>query len=47
MHDGSLATLEAVVDHYAGKLIVRPGLNSSIVRGLNSITARRPRSSHS
>ena len=34
MHDGSLATLEAVVDHYAGKLIVRPGLDSSIVRGL-------------
>jgi cytochrome c peroxidase len=34
MHDGSLATLDAVVDHYAGKLIVRPGLDSSVVRGL-------------
>ncbi len=34
MHDGSLPTLAAVVDHYAGKLDERPSLDSSIVRGL-------------
>lgn len=34
MHDGSLPTLEAVVDHYAGKLDPRPSLDSSVVRGL-------------
>ena len=34
MHDGSLPTLESVVDHYAGKLDERPSLDSSIVRGL-------------
>lgn len=34
MHDGSLATIEDVIDHYAGKLEVRPSLDSSVVRGL-------------
>lgn len=34
MHDGSLPTLRAVVDHYAGKLIERPSLSPNIVRGL-------------
>lgn len=34
MHDGSLETLEAVVEHYAGKLDERPTLDSSVVRGL-------------
>jgi cytochrome c peroxidase len=35
MHDGSLATLEAVVDHYAGDLVERPSLSASIVRNLH------------
>lgn len=34
MHDGSLATLRAVVDHYAGGLVVRPSLAPTIVRDL-------------
>jgi cytochrome c peroxidase len=34
MHDGSLATLEEVVDHYAGNLIVRPSLAATVVREL-------------
>lgn len=34
MHDGSLATLEDVVDHYAGALVVRPSLAPTVVRDL-------------
>lgn len=34
MHNGSLATLEEVVTHYAGKHINRPSLAPSLVRGL-------------
>lgn len=34
MHDGSLATLEAVVDHYAGKHERRPSLSTNMVPGL-------------
>ncbi|MCU0954916.1 MAG: c-type cytochrome [Hyphomicrobium sp.] len=35
MHDGSLATLDAVVDHYAGNLIRRPSLSPNVVRDLD------------
>jgi cytochrome c peroxidase len=34
MHDGSLPTLEAVVAHYAGKFVARPGLAPSMNRHL-------------
>jgi cytochrome c peroxidase len=34
MHDGSLPTLAAVVDHYAGGFVARPGLAPNINRGL-------------
>jgi len=34
MHDGALATLGDVVEHYAGKLIKRPSLATAIVRDL-------------
>ena len=34
MHDGSLAELEDVVDHYAGKVISRPSLSPNVVRHL-------------
>ena len=34
MHDGSLATLEDVVEHYSGRLIDRPSLAPTVVRGL-------------
>jgi cytochrome c peroxidase len=34
MHDGSLATLEDVVLHYAGGLVVRPSLAPTILRDL-------------
>lgn len=34
MHDGSLATLEDVVDHYAGGVIRRPSLAPTLVRDL-------------
>ena len=34
MHDGSLATLDAVLDHYTGKFIVRPGLSANMKRNL-------------
>lgn len=34
MHDGSLATLEDVVEHYAGGLIVRPSLAPTVVKDL-------------
>jgi cytochrome c peroxidase len=34
MHDGSLPTLAAVVDHYAGGLVARPGLAPNLNRSL-------------
>jgi cytochrome c peroxidase len=34
MHDGSLPTLQAVLAHYAGGLVLRPGLAPNINRGL-------------
>lgn len=34
MHDGSLATLEDVVEHYAGGLVVRPSLAPTVARDL-------------
>jgi len=34
MHDGSLATLAAVIDHYAGGLVVRPSLAPTLVKDL-------------
>ena len=34
MHDGSLATMEDVVEHYTGRLIVRPSLAPTVVRNL-------------
>lgn len=34
MHDGSKATLDAVLDHYAGGFVTRPGLSTNMVRGL-------------
>lgn len=41
MHDGSLATLEAVVEHYAGGLIERPSLAPTIVRHLSLTAAEK------
>ncbi|MDX2288513.1 MAG: cytochrome c peroxidase [Hyphomicrobiaceae bacterium] len=35
MHDGSLATLEAVVEHYTDGIVVRAGLSSSLTRPLS------------
>jgi cytochrome c peroxidase len=35
MHDGSLATLEAVVAHYAGRVIERPALSADLKRRLD------------
>ncbi|MCC7250671.1 MAG: hypothetical protein IT540_02215 [Hyphomicrobium sp.] len=35
MHNGSLATLDDVVEHYAGDLIVRPSLAPTVVRDLS------------
>ncbi len=34
MHDGSLATLEDVVDHYSSGLVIRPSLAPTLVRDL-------------
>lgn len=34
MHDGSKPTLAAVIDHYAGGFVARPGLSSNMIRGL-------------
>lgn len=34
MHDGSLATLRDVVDHYAGGLVIRPSLAPTLVHDL-------------
>ena len=41
MHDGSLASLRAVVDHYAGGLAQRPSLAANIVRGLTLTEAEK------
>jgi cytochrome c peroxidase len=41
MHDGSLATLDAVVDHYAGKLIRRPSLSPNVVGDLDLDASER------
>jgi cytochrome c peroxidase len=41
MHDGSLATLRAVVDHYAGGLVKRPSLAPNIVRDLELSESER------
>ncbi len=41
MHDGSLPTLEAVIDHYAGKFVSRPGLATNMVRELRLDTEER------
>jgi cytochrome c peroxidase len=35
MHDGSLATLEAVVAHYAGRVVPRPTLSADLKRPLD------------
>lgn len=35
MHDGSLATLRQVIDHYAGGFVRRPSLDSNLVRDLS------------
>jgi cytochrome c peroxidase len=34
MHDGSLATLGAVIDHYAGRFVIRPTLAANLNRKL-------------
>ena len=41
MHDGSKATLEDVVAHYAGGLVTRPSLASNVVRDLRLDAAER------
>jgi len=41
MHDGSLATLDDVVGHYAGKLAKRPSLAPNLVRDLELGPAER------
>lgn len=41
MHDGSLSTLESVVQHYAGGLEVRPSLSPNIVRDLELTAEER------
>jgi cytochrome c peroxidase len=41
MHDGSLATLEAVVAHYAGGFVARPSLPTNLVRDLRLSPAER------
>jgi cytochrome c peroxidase len=41
MHDGSLATLEAVVAHYAGGFRDSPGVASGLVRGLELAAEER------
>ena len=37
MHDGSLATLRDVVNHYAGGFVKRPSLDSNLVRDLTLV----------
>jgi cytochrome c peroxidase len=41
MHDGSKGDLNAVLDHYAGGAIIRPGLSTNMVRGLTLSTEER------
>lgn len=41
MHDGQLATLRDVVDHYAGGLVKRPSLDSNLVRDLTLSEAEK------
>lgn len=41
MHDGSLAALQDVVEHYAGGLVVRPSLAPTVVRDLKLTTAEK------
>lgn len=41
MHDGSLPTLEAVVDHYAGHLVQRPSLAPTLVKDLTLSEAEK------
>lgn len=41
MHDGSLATLHDVVDHYAGGLVPRPSLAPNLVRELRLSEAEK------
>lgn len=41
MHDGSLATLKDVVDHYAGDFVVRPSLAPTLVRDLKLTDAEK------
>lgn len=41
MHDGSLATLRDVMDHYAGGLLVRPSLAPTLVRDLELADAEK------
>ena len=41
MHDGSLATLEAVVGHYAGGFLRRPSLATNMNRDLRLDAAER------
>lgn len=43
MHDGSKADLDAVLDHYAGGAVVRPGLSTNMVRGLTLSRGERRR----
>lgn len=42
MHNGSLLSLEAVVDHYSDRVVERPGLATNVVRGLR-LTADQKR----
>jgi cytochrome c peroxidase len=41
MHDGSIADLESVIDHYAGGLVERPGVSREIRKGLLLDAAER------
>lgn len=43
MHDGSKPTFDAVLDHYAGGFVTRPGLSTNLVRGLTLDGAERGR----
>jgi cytochrome c peroxidase len=41
MHDGSLATLDAVISHYAGGFVARPSLSTNLNRDLRLSQAER------
>ena len=41
MHDGSKATLDDVLDHYASGFVTRPGLSTNVVRGLTFTSGER------